>query len=85
LIIDIGYIKHYKTYMGIVKISEEIHDELRDASKVFDRSLNAQAEHWIKIGMLAELHSSINYEEIRNLLFKYDSLKISQILKKTKK
>ncbi len=34
--------------MGIVKISEEIHDELREASRVFDRSLNSQAEHWIK-------------------------------------
>ena len=71
--------------MGIVKISEDIHNELRRASKVFDRSLNAQAEHWIKIGMLAEMHPSINYEEIRDLLFKYDKLKISQIVKKGKK
>lgn len=70
--------------MGMVKISEEIHDELRKASTVFDRSLNAQAEHWIKIGMLAEMHASINYEEIRNLLFKYSKLTISEIVKKSK-
>jgi len=71
--------------MGIVKISENIHDELRKASSVFDRSLNSQAEHWIKIGMLAEMHPSINYEEIRNLLFKYSDLSISEIVKKGKK
>ncbi len=71
--------------MGIVKISEEIHNELRDASGVFDRSLNSQAEHWIKIGMLAEMHPSINYEEIRDLLFQYSKLRVSEIVKKTKK
>lgn len=71
--------------MGIVKISEEIHEELRKASKVFDRSLNSQAEHWIKIGMLAELHPSIHYQEIRDLLFKYQGLEIAKIIKKAKK
>ena len=71
--------------MGIVKISENIHDELRLASNIFDRSLNSQAEHWIKIGMLAEMHPSINYEEIRNLLFKYSDLNISEIVKIGKK
>jgi len=70
--------------MGIVKISEEIHDQLRKSSKVFDRSLNSQAEHWIKIGMLCELHPSINYEEIRDLLFKYHDLSIEKIIKKKK-
>jgi hypothetical protein len=72
-------------YMGIVKISEEIHEELRKASKVFDRSLNAQAEHWIKIGLLAELHPSINYQQIRDLLFHYQDLEITKIIKKIKK
>lgn len=71
--------------MGIVKISNEIHDQLRRASTVFDRSLNSQAEHWIKIGMLAEMHPAINYEEIRNLLFKYPDLSIDQIVGKGKK
>ncbi|WP_372655668.1 ParD-like family protein [Halobacteriovorax sp.] len=71
--------------MGIVKISEDIHNQLREASSVFDRSLNSQAEHWIKIGMLSELHPAINYEEIRDLLFKYKNLTIEEILKKSKK
>lgn len=69
--------------MGIVKISDEIHNELRKASEVFNRSLNSQAEHWIKIGMLSELHPSIDYEEIRNLLFSYSSLSIDKIIKKS--
>lgn len=69
--------------MGIVKISDEIHDELRKASEVFNRSLNSQAEHWIKIGMLSELHPSINYEEIRNLLLCYNNLSIDKIIKKS--
>lgn len=70
--------------MGIVKISDEIHDELRKASEVFNRSLNSQAEHWIKIGMLAELHPSINYEEIRNLLLSYNDISIDKIIKKAR-
>jgi len=75
----------YVEAMGIVKISEGIHNQLREASSVFDRSLNSQAEHWIKIGMLSELHPAINYEEIRDLLFKYKNLTIEEIVKKSKK
>lgn len=67
--------------MGIVKVSDEIHEQLRKASKVFDRSLNSQAEHWLKVGMLSELHPSKNYEEIRDYLFKHESLSIEKILK----
>jgi hypothetical protein len=69
--------------MGIVKINDEIHNELRKASEVFNRSLNSQAEHWIKIGMLSELHPSIDYEEIRNLLLSYSNLSIDKIIKKS--
>ncbi|MGB0503960.1 MAG: ParD-like family protein, partial [Thalassolituus sp.] len=41
--------------MGIVKISDELHDEIRTSSAVMSRSINAQAEFWMKIGMLSEL------------------------------
>lgn len=71
--------------MGIVKISDEIHSQLRKASKVLDRSLNSQAEHWLKIGMLSELYRDKNYEELRNLLFEYDTLSIENVLKKSRK
>jgi hypothetical protein len=66
--------------MGIVRLSDEIHDQLRKASKVFDRSLNAQAEHWIKMGMLAEFYPKKDYEALRKLLFSHDSLTIEKIL-----
>lgn len=71
--------------MGIVKISDEIHEQVRIASKALDRSLNSQAEHWLKIGMLSELHRDKSYEELRNLLFENDKFSIEALLKKSKK
>lgn len=50
--------------MGIVKISDSLHDEIRKSSSVMTRSINAQAEFWIKIGMLAELNPTLTYQEI---------------------
>ncbi|MHC8306265.1 ParD-like family protein [Pseudomonas sp. PB3P13] len=54
--------------MGIVKISEALHDNLRVAGNALSRSINAQAEHWMRIGMLAELHPELNHNEISRLL-----------------
>lgn len=50
--------------MGIVKIDDELHGEIRKASSVMVRSINAQAEYWIKIGMLAEANPSMTFTEI---------------------
>jgi len=50
--------------MGIVKISEELHEEVRKNSKVMERSINSQAEFWMKIGRLAELNPTLTYEQI---------------------
>ncbi len=50
--------------MGIVKISDELHDDLRKASAVMSRSINSQAEFWIKMGMLAELNPTLTFQEI---------------------
>ncbi len=54
--------------MGIVKISEGMHENLRVASNALCRSINAQAEHWMRIGMLAELHPDLSHSEICRLL-----------------
>lgn len=54
--------------MGIVKISEQMHASLRHASGALSRSINAQAEHWLRIGMMAELHPTLSYTEICHLL-----------------
>ena len=50
--------------MGIVKISEELHEEIRKASSVMCRSINAQAEFWVKVGMLAEANPTLSFNEI---------------------
>ena len=47
--------------MGIVKISDELHEQIRVASAAMDRSINAQAEFWMKIGLLAELNPCLLY------------------------
>ncbi|WP_025869527.1 ParD-like family protein [Methylobacillus glycogenes] len=50
--------------MGIVNIEEELHDQLRKASAVSCRSINAQAAFWIKMGMLCELNPALSFSEI---------------------
>lgn len=56
--------------MGIVKISEAMHDNLRIAGNALSRSINAQAEHWLRIGMLAELYPELNHHDISRLLIR---------------
>lgn len=50
--------------MGLVKIDDELHEQVRRGSTVMCRSINAQAEFWMKIGMLAEAHPSLCFSEI---------------------
>ncbi len=50
--------------MGIIKISDDVHDDVRRASQVMSRSINAQAEFWIKIGRLAERNPTMSFSEI---------------------
>ncbi|KOC90886.1 ParD-like family protein [Winslowiella iniecta] len=56
--------------MGIVKISDLMHENLRIASNAMSRSINAQAEHWMKIGMLAELCPQLTHEQLARALVK---------------
>lgn len=50
--------------MGIVKINDELHEEIRIASAAMSRSINAQAEFWIRIGMLAEMNPNKTYSDL---------------------
>ncbi len=50
--------------MGIVKINDELHEDIRRTSTVMVRSINAQAEYWIKIGKLAEDNPNKTFVEI---------------------
>lgn len=54
--------------MGIVKISDLMHENLRVAGTALSRSINAQAEHWMRVGMLAELHPELDHRDICQLL-----------------
>lgn len=50
--------------MGILNIDDELHDQLRRATKVSCRSINAQAAYWIRIGMLCETNPTLSFNEI---------------------
>lgn len=50
--------------MGIVKISDLMHENLRVAGNALSRSINAQAEHWMRVGMLAEMHPELSHQAI---------------------
>ena len=50
--------------MGIVNIEDELHDQIRKASTVSCRSINAQAAFWIKIGMLSEMNPTMSFNDI---------------------
>jgi hypothetical protein len=54
--------------MGIVKISDLMHENLRVAGNALSRSINAQAEHWMRVGMLAELHPELSHQDICRML-----------------
>jgi len=50
--------------MGIVNIDEDLHDQIRKASAVVCRSINAQEAFWIKMGMLSEMNPTLTFNEI---------------------
>jgi len=50
--------------MGIVNIDDDLHEQIRKASTVTSRSINAQAAFWIKMGMLCELNPQLTFNEI---------------------
>ncbi len=60
--------------MGIVKINDELHEEIRKASSVMVRSINAQAEYWIKVGMLAEANPTMTFSDIMR-----DQMKLANV------
>ena len=50
--------------MGIVNIDDALHEEVRKAGRVMCRSINAQAEFWMKIGMMAESNPTLSFNQI---------------------
>jgi len=67
--------------MGIIKISDDVHDDVRRASQVMSRSINAQAEFWIKIGRLAERNPTMSFSEIIQMeLDKADVIEAAEMI-----
>lgn len=66
--------------MGIVKISDELHEEIRKSSSVMSRSINSQAEFWIKMGMLAELNPSLTFNEIIHQQLKNENVSLQGVI-----
>lgn len=50
--------------MGLVKIDDALHEDVRRASAVMCRSINAQAEFWMKMGKLAEANPAMTFNDI---------------------
>ncbi|NIJ28246.1 hypothetical protein FHT00_000174 [Sphingomonas insulae] len=48
----------------MVKIDDLLHGEARRASAVMCRSINAQAEFWMTVGMLAEANPTLSFNQI---------------------
>lgn len=65
--------------MGIVKIDDDLHAELRKASAVMCRSINAQAEFWMKIGKLAEANPTMSFTEIIAWQLRDSDLRLPEI------
>jgi len=63
--------------VGIVKISDELHDAAKLMAKAMSRSINAQAEYWMRIGKLVEENPTITYPQVLQLLLKQASLEKS--------
>ena len=56
--------------MGIVKISDLMHENLRVAGNALSRSINAQAEHWMRVGMLTDNQPELDHREISQLVIR---------------
>ncbi|MBF9049078.1 hypothetical protein GTA62_03445 [Roseobacter sp. HKCCD9010] len=65
--------------MGIVKIGDGLHEDIRKASTVMCRSINAQAEFWIKVGMLAEINADLTFNEIIARQLKEADVKVPEV------
>lgn len=53
--------------MGIVKVSDDLHGQAKKMAKAMSRSINSQAEHWMRLGKTLEEHPELSYQEICQL------------------
>ncbi len=63
-----------------VKLSDEIVSEAKTASKVLNRSVAGQIEHWAKIGKIAEANPDLTYDFIKDILLGLQELENGEAL-----
>lgn len=54
--------------MGIVKISDDLHEGAKLMAKAMSRSINSQSEYWMRVGKLSEENPTSTYPEIIKML-----------------
>ncbi|WP_299546165.1 ParD-like family protein [uncultured Tateyamaria sp.] len=65
--------------MGIVKIADELHEDVRRASGAMCRSINAQAEFWMKMGMLAEANPTLSFNQLVTMQLKEADVRVAEV------
>ena len=61
-----------------VRVSEELAREARLLSRVENRSLTAQIEHWARIGKCVEENPDLTYRLIKDILIGIEELESGQ-------
>ena len=56
--------------MGIVKISDQLHEMAKQRAAALNRSINAQAEHWMRIGKMIEENQEMTYRDVWQYLLR---------------
>lgn len=66
--------------MGIVKISDLLHDDIRDASKAMSRFRQCPGGILIRLGMMSELYPELNHQQIKLLMLKSGSDRLLEVI-----
>ncbi len=65
--------------MSTVKLSKSIVAEARLMSKVLNRSIAGQIEHWAKIGRIAEENPDLTFEFIKSILIGIEEIELEKV------
>ncbi len=65
--------------MSTVKLSKSIVAEARLMSKVLNRSIAGQIEHWAKIGRIAEENPDLTFEFIKSILIGIEEIESEKV------
>lgn len=61
-----------------IRISDILADEAKKYSKVENRSITGQIEHWAKVGKIAEENPDLSYTIIKEILIGLEELENGQ-------